>query len=337
MQIDTAARSECNYLDQIHNIDPAKAPETSKAWQDVIQRSEKARKPVPQVYGMDRVAAILESANCRAKFLASKESEELEKTLKNIVLSGRYKVLSYDVFDTLVLRNDKAEAHRYLELSERLRSRLQEENLVSTADECTAEDICLARVQALQVNYRIRKPVSGCVEGSIAEVIRIQTEILNLPEEARGLFLKEELEYEVDNLSPNPVLVSLAKEFARQGGRVVLVSDMYLDGNSIEYVVDHVLGERFHEKLFSSSDLVVSKRSGKIFKRVESDLGESPDKFIHFGDSLIGDVRRAREAGWAAQYFPVSAKEMERREKNLDDFVKAMSAKGFDVSPWAKI
>jgi predicted HAD superfamily hydrolase len=158
-----------------------------------------------------------------------------------------------------------------------------------------------------------------------------------LPEECDALFLEEEIGYEIDNLTPNQVLIDIASKFTRAGGQVVLVSDMYLDGDSIEKIVNGVICKRIWKKIYSSSDLIVSKRSGKIFKKVEKDLDVESTGFVHLGDSFTGDVMKPRQAGWSAIHFPVSEYELVDRRANLDEFIVMMANKGFDVSGWAKI
>ena len=83
--------------------------------------------------------------------------------------------------------------------------------------------------------------------------------------------------------------------------------------------------------------MVLSKRSGLIFREVEALLDSASTDFLHIGDALLGDVVKPREAGWESLHFPVSVNEARTRAEDLEIFVEEMKNVGLDVSDWAKV
>jgi predicted HAD superfamily hydrolase len=290
--------------------------------------------PDPVILTFAPVARLLESCDSRPEFLRGSSGQKVKQLIKEVLDRRGTKVLSFDVFDTFLLRNDKSEAYRFYELSRQLLERLN-----GLTGALTDLDLMLARVLGMDISYRVRPAINECREGNIEDVVRVARRSLGLPETADHLFLDCEVDYEAANLVLNPVLMELAKEFRGHGGKVILVSDMYLGKSHIEKIVV-ALGANvadFADAIFSSADHVVSKRSGKLFGKIEAELEREPDAFLHIGDSVEGDVFRCTDAGWQALHFPVSRRELARRSKDLSRFVEDMADRGLDVTSWAKI
>ena len=294
--------------------------------------------PIPEIYHFSEISRILLACRDRIRFLSSKSSLEVEKRLNSIIEYKEIKILSFDVFDTFLLRNSTPEALRYLELSSILAKILKQ----SFPDAIplrgmSAEDLMLTRIMGMQATYRTRPLVDNCGEGHIDEVIAMQTAMAGLKDGASEIFLDAEIDYEAENLTPNPVLTRLAKSFRERGGKVILMSDMYLGADAIGRIIHKLIDEPVHDHLFSSADLVISKRCGKMFDMMEEKFQLDGAQFLHIGDSWAGDVASPRKKGWNAVYFPVSEQELRQRRKRLNSFIAWMDKKGIDVRDWAKI
>ncbi len=242
----------------------------------------------------------------------------------------RIELASADVFDTLLLRNDKSEAQRYFEIS----------GLIEQAIDArvSATDLLITRFEAMELAYRATGRINDTTEADIRDVISSQVRSLGLPEGAKSTMLQVEIQYEADNLTVNqPMLAALAALHER-GVKVILVSDMYLGGTVIADIIA-LLEPRvdFIDYLFSSADLKINKRSGTIFPFICSEFDVRPNRCFHTGDSLESDYRRARAAGWHAFYHPVSNPELAAREQGLQTFIRTMLQANVDISRWAKI
>ncbi len=294
--------------------------------------------PQPKLYHFTQAVKTLKGCTSRPSFLASSDSQQLESLIWKEIERLSPGILSFDVFDTYLLRNNKPEALRYLEMSQYALKRLRKAfPRDSKLKHLAAEDLCLARLMGMQATYRTRPLVQGCGEGEISEVIAMQRMVLGLDEQADDILLATEIEYEADNLNENPLLARIARRFRKQGGKVILVSDMYLGAAVIEKIIRKVASDKVYDHLFSSADMVISKRSGKIFPALEKNLRTKAGRFFHFGDSWPGDVQKPRLAGWHAFYFPVSEAEKLERRKKLMAFITSMDAQGLETRTWAKL
>ncbi|MBX3428469.1 MAG: hypothetical protein KF779_02680 [Hyphomonadaceae bacterium] len=261
----------------------------------------------------------------------------LDEALRAAFRASGAQVLSLDVFDTFLLRDNQSEARRFWELSKKVRDFLRDKHV--RARELTAEDFLIARVDGMRISYRTRREVKGCREGALEDVVKIVRRALALPADFDNALVQEEIEYEAGTLTSNRALVDLAREVKASGGRVILVSDMYLSSAQIAAILEHVDtgAARCVDTIFSSCDLIVSKRSGRIFREIERRMELGPSDFFHIGDSLLGDVAKPREAGWSSLHFPVSIAESREREVDLMRFVAEMRDRGLSVADWAKV
>lgn len=295
--------------------------------------------PAVVIHEFAPVARALLACDDRRELLNGERRDPIKRLIDETIESEGPGVLSLDVFDTFLLRNDKSEARRFLEISQLARRRVAEELEVPAETLPSDIDFLIARADAMSLSYRTRKPVDGCREGHIREVVGAARRALGLPREADAIFLKAEIACEVENLAINPVLLDIARGFRANGGKVVLVSDMYLGKEEIGAIVQGIdpHAASVADEIFSSADHVVSKRSGKVFPLIERELREPAAEFLHIGDALEGDVFEPRAAGWHAVHFPVSRAELARRSADLGRFVAEMSDLGHDVTRWAKV
>ncbi len=295
--------------------------------------------PEPELHYFDEVVSggLINCAD-RSKYLSSEKGVPIKTFIKNYIERNDISVLSFDVFDTFLLRNNKPEALRYLEISrlaiKKLRQMYPDDKKLRSL---TAEDFCQSRIIGMQATYRTRPLVQGCGEGLIDEVFAMQRMVLGLKDGSESVLREAEVEYESKNLKENVILSSLSNEFKNSGGTVILVSDMYLTSNIIADIIKKIIKFPVYDHIYSSADYVVSKRSGKIFSIIEKELCAEGKAVLHIGDSWVGDVKRPREEGWNALYFPVSANEKKERRMALDKFITLMDNKGIETRGWAKL
>lgn len=294
--------------------------------------------PEPQTHRFHATARALKTCLSRVELLYSEVGREIENDLYAKLEDADAEVLSFDVFDTLLLRNNKPEALRYHELAQMTLNRLRTiAGDRPSVEHLQVEDILEARIFGMQATYHTRALVQGCGEGLIDEVLRAQLILLGLDGDLFEVFIGAEVDYEVENLTVNPVLVALAERFCRQGRKLILVSDTYLPARLIERIIDRLMRYSLHDHLYSSADTIITKHSGKMFPNIATEMGTEPGRFFHLGDSWIGDVVRSREAGWQAHYFPVSDQERDERTRNLAAFIEKMDLKGLEARSWAKL
>ena len=240
-------------------------------------------------------------------------------------------IVSVDVFDTLLLRNNKCEARRYWEISELIRR---------VSDDCTnvdTRDLFLARDLAMRAGYRCGESIGECREGQILHVIATQLELLGLPPSLRAAFLESELQYEAQNLAGNDFLLR-AIETAFGQIPIVGISDMYLSAGHIESLIDRVFEGRCSPKaVYSSADIILNKRSGRAYRAVAEQLACDVAHIVHLGDNLQADVLQARAAGVRALLFPITDVERLERHRDLELFVEERRREGLDCAAYASL
>ena len=309
----------------------------------MIQQSDTSggagKLPKPIIHEFSPVARALLACDSRSNFVNGDNRAKVAELVGEEIARLEPEILSLDVFDTLLLRNDKSEARRFWEIAQLSRERVSAtlgQSAKSLPDE---PDFLTARTDATALCYRTRQPVEGCREGYIRDILRVAASSLGLPPGADAAMLQAELDYEAANLTLNLALVDVAQEFRARGVRTILLSDMYLGKDEIAAII-HSLdppSSGLVDDVFSSADHVLSKRSGGIFKLIEQKLAAAPEHFLHIGDAFESDVYQARKAEWGALHFPVSTAEHARRSFDLASFFLQMKSLGLDVSPWAKV
>lgn len=218
-------------------------------------------------------------------------------------ITSQQMVLSFDVFDTLLLRNHRAELSRFYEVSALIATWLsQDYQFIS------AYDMLMARLMANRLSYRLSPVREGCREGTIADIYRVILNQVSVPSSEATIqkCIDIELSYEVTQLTVNKPLIALITRHVANGGRAIYISDMYLGASHITQILRSLgIDCSLFAAMYSSADTIVSKRSGKIWPIVLNDLAVSASQLLHIGDSLVSDYQSPRMHGISAVYLPI--------------------------------
>jgi FMN phosphatase YigB (HAD superfamily) len=212
------------------------------------------------------------------------------------------KVVSVDVFDTLLLRTTKPEPARFLDIGQR-QLRILLENGASA--HLTAHDMLILRLMAARAAYRNARHVDGVREpgyGYIARIILGASGIRPSDSVIEDL-VNAELDYESAVLAPNRVLVNILKQARKAGKRVICISDMYLSAKQIETLIRNS-GIDFIDAVYASSDFGYGKASRRLFEKVLEIEQVEKTQLIHCGDNPVSDYRIAIESGIKAYHTP---------------------------------
>ncbi|WP_226583466.1 HAD family hydrolase [Acuticoccus sediminis] len=233
-------------------------------------------------------------------------TDEIERRLGD----GPSRILSIDVFDTLLMRDDSSELTRFREIGALMVGE------VARAGGPAIPEIegLVARHLGTRASYRAGTRIAQCREGALDEIHRTASRLLVGDERYAEAFVALELDYEVGRVAPNPLLAALAARHRARGGRVLLLSDMYLRAAHIERLLaaSGIAADQY-DALLSSADTKVSKASGGIFALAEEMMDATPGDFVHLGDSRRGDVYNPIERGWTALHLPIPNAQIERR------------------------
>lgn len=192
-----------------------------------------------------------------------------------------YDIISFDIFDTLLLRPFAQPTDIFLIIGKRLNK----------------SEFYRIRIDAEKTARDLAEEKTGNREITIDDIYAIIERQTGIPKE---IGIKTELDVETQYCFPNPYMKRVFRLLKRQGKRIVIVSDMYISHDRMEKLLKQN-GIEGYEKLYVSCDYHANKRSGELYKIIQNDFpGMS---FIHVGDNQLSDVESATEAGWESRHY----------------------------------
>ena len=224
-------------------------------------------------------------------------------------------VLSLDIFDTVLLRDEKSELERFHDIAVRFAG-LSEVRAVFPA--LSSRTALTARLNCARTAYQMGERVEGTTEGRLDQIAALMMQVLRAPAERRvalaDIWCATELAVEGEQLRASTFALDLARIANAAGKRVILVTDMYLDEEQVRMLLAQCGADprQFHA-ISSSADTIVNKRSGTIFPYLNSKLSMVPDRVLHLGDSYVSDYLQPCLAGWQAQHLPLPRKTIDAR------------------------
>ena len=208
-------------------------------------------------------------------------------TLLNDVkeLIDKHEVISFDIFDTLLLRPYVKPTDLFLHL-EKLEK---------------AQGFAKAQIEAEKDARKIH---------STHEDITIY-EIYETIDNSYKSFISKEMELESKVLQINPTMKEIYDYAINTKKTVIMISDMYLPKDFLARILQKN-GIRHYHKLYVSSEYKHLKYSGKLFQDMLDDLNVAPENVLHIGDNPETDGEAAKKLGISTYNF----------EKNIDTYTK---------------
>lgn len=185
-------------------------------------------------------------------------------------------VISFDIFDTLLVRPYMRPADTFLHVEKLAKQpsfakRRKEAEDAARRQHANLEDITLDEI------YDQLAPSNASLK-------------------------EQELALERQTLQPDLDMREVFDYAKAQGKRILIISDMYLPAAFLESVL-HEKGFTGFEKLYVSNGPRKLKGTGTLYKHVLDELHINPARMLHIGDNKKSDVRRAREAGLDALHY----------------------------------
>lgn len=188
-----------------------------------------------------------------------------------VALCAPYEVISFDVFDTLLVRT-AARPGNVFRLLEMQRGQL---------------DFAQARRRA---EVTARKEHEGEITlAMICDILAREGVVAD----ARAAE-KAEIDAEIAMTKASPRMLELVKTLLSQGKRVVAASDMYLPGHAIEAMLKKA-GYPPLTRVFVSCEAGVCKAGGALQRYVCEQMGT--ENVLHIGDNVQADLVGAGQAG----------------------------------------
>jgi FMN phosphatase YigB (HAD superfamily) len=216
----------------------------------------------------------------------SKKLDELTMRVQDT----KIKVVSFDIFDTLLLRPTVRPTDIF--------------RLVGRKTNYSPAQFMEMRRLA-EVETRKRRPY-GIDDITLDDIYQTFSNIYAVDIEEAERIKQIELDTEFKFLYPRKSLQHLFCKALDAGKEVILVSDMYLPKDFIEKVLKKN-GYTGYSELFLSCEHGMSKGSGKLFQKIISifsEKGIGSGEILHIGDNLGADVRIPRKHGIHSEYAP---------------------------------
>ncbi len=200
---------------------------------------------------------------------------------------SKYDVISFDVFDTLVLRPFSSPADLFFLLG----------------DELGYMDFKRIRMEmewkAREKKYKKEKHR----EVNLDEIYKILSEEIGIDAEYAK---KREAELEYEFCFANPYMKEVVEELRSLGKRIIITSDMYLNTCQIQTLLEKCHYGKFNA-YYVSCDLGKSKSRGDLYDEVRSReekiCGQQGLAFVHVGDNTVSDITNSRNHGFDSRLY----------------------------------
>lgn len=194
------------------------------------------------------------------------------------------KLVSFDVFDTIIARRCGAPANVFRIVENKLRER----NIIEFHGHFDSD-----RTQAEQ---RARHHKGGR-DVTLEEIYEELNSLWRLPEVVVKEIIGIELETERENLFAIPRANLMVNAARKSGKRVAFTSDMYLPERFLRDVLEAFGLIREEEALYVSSQWRASKADRRLYRVLLEQEKLLADEVLHIGDSFHADFQNARKAG----------------------------------------
>lgn len=203
------------------------------------------------------------------------------------------KIISFDIWDTIIKRKchpEEIKLHtaqyivlkyaehlkeKYKNIYEILKERDRiEETICKTNKENGNDDEC----RIIDVFKELQKNIFK------DEINDISGELLN-----------EEIEQEKRCIFINPDILPIFEKYKNL--KMYCISDFYMGADSLKILLDYLNLPIKIEKIYSSADYLLNKRTGNLYKQAEKELGITPKEHIHVGDNQHSDIEIAQSLG----------------------------------------
>lgn len=202
------------------------------------------------------------------------------------------KIISFDIWDTIIKRKchpEEIKLHtaNYILLKHEKELKEKYKNIyeiLKTRDEIEAT-IC-----------KENKENGKDDECRILDVFKkLQEEIFESKQDIAEELLKEEIEQEKRSIFINPEILPIFEKYKNL--KMYCISDFYMGAESLKELLDYLKLPVKIEKIYSSADYLLNKRTGNLYKKAEEEIGVKPEEHIHVGDNEYADIQMAKSLG----------------------------------------
>ncbi|MBO9428565.1 HAD-IA family hydrolase [Sulfitobacter sp. R18_1] len=148
-------------------------------------------------------------------------------------------------------------------------------------------------------------------EITLDQIYSLMQDTYQISDALIGKIKQAEIDLEIQVSAPRDFGMRLLEVAQAAKKPVYLISDMYLDFDTIEKMVKKsgIIG---YDKLYLSADYGLRKHDGRLFTLVLDELGVAPEKMLHVGDNKNNDATQAEILGIKVLHWPAAIEKMRR-------------------------
>ena len=214
--------------------------------------------------------------------------------LKEKIADESIKYVSFDVFDTLILRPFWEPTDLFLLMNKEFNTLLPD---------CHYIDFRPIRVAAEERTRLEIAETTGYEEITLDEIYSTLVLYFNIPQNIAERLKASELRLEKEFCCARKIALELYEFALSLGKKVICISDMYLNAEQIRGLLDGA-GYKKIDNLYVSSEFRITKHSGAIYRHILQDLSIKPCHIIHIGDNWCSDVEMPKKQKIAAYFLP---------------------------------
>ena len=212
--------------------------------------------------------------------------------LKDLFDTHEYKVISVDVYDTLLFRMVR-KPNQLFEL-------MYGKSPGLFPDYVNADDWREIRTKTETNAKKDILSEPGRNEITLSEIYNKLPSIIK----NRDNLLKLELECEKDYSYINEEIDGFLKYVFDHNIKIVLTSDMYLSADNIKNILTYNKFDlNLIDRIYVSSDCNATKKSGELFYKILDDYNIAPEEMMHIGDHRISDFSVPLKIGLSAYWY----------------------------------
>ena len=225
------------------------------------------------------------------EILETKYDDTIEK-IKNIICSENTLVVSFDVFDTLVVR-DKLFPSDVLDCLDEL------------YHDTLSSELSFKKIRNIAESELRKKwwDIKHTEDFTLKDIYAYLVSEFGFSEDVAERMYSYEVELETTHCFRRDSVADLFELSRYLGKKVSFTSDMYLE----EDVIKHILSKNGYSDpdwIFVSSKEGLTKYSGNLYKKLIETSGVHPHNIVHIGDNWHSDFLKSSDMGIVPIYYP---------------------------------
>ncbi len=253
------------------------------------------------------------------KCVKSVWNDNLEKIKRNIA-NEEIKYVSFDVFDTLVVRPFLNPTDLFSVVDKEFRR---------FTKNSTGMDFTKIRIfSEIQTRVRKEKEDKKCQDITLEEIYNTMQDEYHIDKDILEKTKEKEIEYEIRFCTKRYTGFELYEMALALGKKVICTSDMYLSKEVIEKILKKN-GYNDLTNLYVSSELKITKAHKDLFKYVLEKEGIQAKQMAHIGDNYVSDYENPKKLGIQAQHLPKASDVFQ--DKNVTHNLSTMFTKSLPM------